>query len=254
MIVLLAPSEGKTDPPAGAPPTDLATLAYPELTAKRTALVERLERVSAGAPRRALRTLGLSSGQAGELARNAGLLSGPAAPAGAVYSGVLYQHLDLASLPAPATRRAAERLFVASALWGILSIADRIPAYRLSMGATLPRIPNLARWWRPALTRALPADAFVVDLRSSAYAAAWRPARGTVVEVKAFSDAGGTRRPISHMAKAVRGEVARLLVSEREPPGSPEEVAALVEAAGERVELRPPPKPAAPWALEIVRG
>ncbi|MFL5843834.1 MAG: YaaA family protein [Solirubrobacteraceae bacterium] len=254
MIVLLAPSEGKTAPPPGAAPVDLEALAFPQLAAQRATLVARLERVSAAPRRRALAALGLTEGQAGELNRNTDLLGAPAAPAGAVYTGVLYQHLDLASLPAGAAQRAAERLFVASALWGVVSIADRIPAYRMSMGATLPRIPSLARWWRTPLARALPADAFVVDLRSSAYAAAWRPARGTTVEVKAFVESGGTRRPISHMAKAVRGEVARLLVRERRAVSTPEEVAALVEKAGERVELRRPAKPTAPWSLEIVRG
>ncbi|MCW2990003.1 MAG: yaaA, partial [Solirubrobacterales bacterium] len=204
--------------------------------------------------RKALAALGLSPAQASELERDADLLGAPAAPAGAIYTGVLYQHLDLGSLRAAAARRAAQRLYVASALWGVVSIADRIPAYRLSMGATLPRIPNLARWWRPALASALPADAFVVDLRSASYAAAWRPARGTVVEIKAFSESGGVRKPISHMAKAVRGEVARLLVEEQRAPGGPEEVAGLVEAAGERVELRRPGKPGSPWSLEIVRG
>lgn len=254
MIVLLAPSEGKTSPAAGAPPIDLAELAFPALTERRETVIDRLERLVRGPRRKALLALGLSEGQAAELEADAGLLGAPAAPAGEVYSGVLYQHLDLASLPAAARRRATERLYVASALWGFVSIADRIPAYRLSMGASLPRIPSLARWWRPALTSALPADAFVVDLRSSAYAAAWRPARGTVVEVKAFSETGGTRRPVSHMAKAVRGEVARLLITERGAPASPEEVAALVAAAGERVELVAPARTGAPWTLAVVRG
>lgn len=254
MIVLLAPSEGKTPPPPGVPPVDLAGLAFPALGERRATLIAALGRLAAGPRRKALERLGLSAAQEPELARDADLLHAPAAPAGEVYTGVLYQHLDLSSLTAAASRRAAERLYVASALWGAVSIADRIPAYRLSIGAQLPRIPNLARWWRPALAGALPADAFLVDLRSSAYAAAWRPAHGTTVEVKAFAEQDGARRPISHMAKAVRGEVARLLVAERRAPRTPEEVAAIVERAGERVELRPPPRPAAAWSLEIVRG
>ena len=167
---------------------------------------------------------------------------------------MLYQHLDHRTLPAAARARAAERLLVASALWGVVGLGDRIPAYRLSIGASLPRVANLAAWWRPALTRALPADAFVVDLRSSAYAAAWRPPEGTVVEVKAFDESSGTRRPISHMARAVRGEVARLIALERHAPETPEAVAKLVERAGERVELTPPRRPGSPWSLDVVRG
>lgn len=253
MIVLLAPSEGKAAPDSGAP-VDLGALAFPELEERRRSAAERLTKVSGGNPRRALTTLGLSPGQVAELERNRDLLAAPAAPAHEVYTGVLYQHLDHGSLPAAARRRAEERLFVASALWGVVGLADHIPAYRLSIGARLPRIPDLARWWRPALTAALPPDAFVVDLRSAAYAAAWRPAEGTVVEVKALQERGGRRVPISHMAKAVRGEVARSLVLERGAPGTPEGVAEVVERAGERVELTPPRRPASPWTLAVVRG
>jgi cytoplasmic iron level regulating protein YaaA (DUF328/UPF0246 family) len=252
VIVLLAPSEGKTLP--GGPPVDLAQLAYPALTAQRVDLVERLQRLAGGPRPRALRALGLGPGQARELERDRDLLGAPAGPAGEVYTGVLYQHLDLASLPAGATRRAAERLYVASALWGVVSIADRIPAYRLSIGASLPRRRALAAWWRPALAAALPADAFVVDLRSAAYAAAWRPAAGTVVEVRALRQTGTGRTPISHMVKAVRGDVARCLVLRQAVARTPDEVAGAVEASGERVELAPPERAGGAWRLDVSRS
>ena len=251
MLILLAPSEGKT-PPDG-PPADLEALAFPELGRRRRLLIERLDRLAAGSPTRALAALGLSAGQAAEAQRNRDLLAAPAGPAGEVYSGVLYQHLDLGSLRGGAATRASERLYVASALWGVVAIGDRIPAYRLSMGARLPRIGPLAAWWRPALAAALPADAFVVDLRSGAYAAAWRPAAGTLVEVRAFTGRGSARRPISHMAKAVRGEVARALVERRARARTPQDVAATVEAAGERVELVAPARAGGAWALEVTR-
>ena len=246
MLVLLAPSEGKTPAPSGAPPLDLDALAFPELGPRRRTLVERLERLSAGPPRRALAALGLSPGQASELERNAALGSAPAAPAAEIYSGVLYQHLELGSLSPAARARAGERLLVASALWGVVGIDDRIPAYRLSIGARLPRVPRgLAAWWRPHLTRALPADALLVDLRSGGYAAAWRPPRGTVVEVRSPT--------LTHMVKAVRGDVARHLVEHGGPIASPEDVAAVVERAGERVELHAPAKAGGAWRLDVLR-
>ena len=251
MLILLAPSEGKTPP--GGPPADLDALAFPALGPQRRRLAERLDRLAGGPPRRALAALGLGPGQAAELEHNRGLLAAPAGPAGEVYSGVLYQHLDLGSLRGAAATRASERLYVASALWGVVAIGDRIPAYRLSMGARLPRIGPLATWWRPALAAALPADAFVVDLRSGAYAAAWRPASGTVVEVRAFTGRGAARRPISHMAKAVRGEVAHALVQRRAEARTPQDVAATVEAAGERVELVAPARAGGAWVVEVTR-
>jgi len=254
VLVLLAPSEGKTAPPAGSAPVDLERLAFPQLAPQRAQLIAKLTRVANGNPKRALAALGLSAGQAAEIERDRDLLGAPAAPAAEVYSGVLYQHLDLASLTAPQRRRASERMLVASALWGVVGLDDRIPAYRLGIGASLPRTKGLAAWWKPALTKALPADALVLDLRSQAYASAWRPPRGEVVEVRAFVDAGGKRTPVSHMAKAIRGEVARMVARAAKAPESPEQAAALVEAAGERVELTPPAKPGAAWRLDVLRA
>ncbi|MEA2198342.1 MAG: hypothetical protein QOJ25_2393, partial [Solirubrobacteraceae bacterium] len=55
----------------------------------------------------------------------------------------------------------------------------------------------------------------------------------------AFSETKGKRKPVSHMAKAVRGEVARVLLEAKKPPADPEAAAQLVTAAGFTVELTP---------------
>lgn len=224
VLVLLAPSEGKTAPTVGAP-LDLAALVHPELTPQRDRLLTALTKLSAGRPSTALERLGLSRGQAPELQRNAQLHAAPTAPAADVYAGVLYQHLDLPSLDPASAERARRRLLIASALFGVVALTDPIPAYRLAIGADLPRIANLAAWWRPHLTRALPSSGLVVDLRSQAYAAAWRPAQGELVGVRVVDPEG---KVVSHMAKATRGEVARRLAQEPTAPGTPRELAELV--------------------------
>ena len=135
-------------------------------------------------------------------------------------------------------------------MWGVLRPTDRIPYYRLSAKAKLDGVGGLAAFWRPALADALPDDegTLVVDMRSGAYAAAWKPKRSTLVAVRAFSEVKGKRKPVSHMAKAVRGEVARALLEARKAPEDAEGAAALAEAAGFAVEL-------APGSLDvIVRG
>src|SRR4051794_40104353 len=101
VLVLLPPSEGKTAPAAGAP-LDLAALAHPELTKARERILNTLIRVSGGREATALKALGLSKAQAGELALNRGLRAAPAAPAATVYTGVLYERLQLPELPAAA--------------------------------------------------------------------------------------------------------------------------------------------------------
>ena len=159
---------------------------------------------------------------------------------------MLFQHLDLASLSAAARRARPRAVLVASALWGVVALDDRIPAYRLSIGARLPALTKsgLAAYWRPALAKALPDEpgALVVDMRSGGYAAAWRPQHATLVEVKASTADG---KPISHMAKAVRGTVTRELLQARRAATAPEDVATAAEQGDGvgRVELHAPAAP-----------
>jgi len=237
VLILLPPSEGKTAPEGGEP-LDLDSLAFAaELGERRARLLDALERVGGLASGRALRQLALSPGQAGEIAIDAGLRAAPAAPAAAVYSGVLYERLRLAELPV----RARRRVLIASALWGVVRPEDRIPYYRFSAKARLARIGPPAAWWRQALAAALPDEdgGLIVDMRSAAYAAAWTPRRANLLAVRAFSQSGTARKPVSHLAKAVRGDVARALLLAKKPPADPEGAAAIAAAAGFEVELTP---------------
>ncbi len=227
MLVLLPPSEGKTAPATGAP-VDLAALSFPALTKPRERILNTLIRVSRGREASALKALDLSKTQAGELERNRALRTAPAAPAAEVYTGVLFERLRLPEID----EAARARVLIASALWGVVRPDDRIPAYRLSIGARLPRTPNLAAFWRPFLRRALADEGLVVDLRSGPYAAAWAPEHAERVTVRAFRPDG---KVISHMVKATRGDVARLLLEQ--PADTAAEVAEIVAAAGYAVEL-----------------
>ena len=235
MLILLPPSEGKTAPTGGAP-VDLDGLACAaELEERRAALLDALEALGTAPLARAIEKLAISEGQVEEVAVDAALRTAPAGPAAEVYTGVLYDRLGLPELSA----RARRRVLIASALWGVVRPDDRIPYYRLSAKARLDGIGPLAAWWRPALAAALPDEdgSLVVDMRSGAYAAAWKPKRAALLAVRAFSEEAGKRKPVSHMAKAVRGEVARALLRAKKAPRDAEGAAAIAEAAGFRVEL-----------------
>jgi uncharacterized protein len=254
VLVLLPPSEGKRAPDPGVP-FDLSALSFADaLTDRRARALKALVALAGGRRKRALEHLGLTAGQGAEVDRDAALADAPAGPAGEVYTGVLFQHLDLPTLSAAQRARAHEQVLVASALWGVVALDDAIPAYRLSIGARLPPIKGgLAAYWRPALAKALP-DApgqLVVDMRSGGYAAAWRPQAATLVEVKASTAEG---KPISHMAKAVRGTVTRRLLQERRAATTPEEVATAAEKGDGvgRVELHAPPRAGGAWVVNVV--
>ncbi len=237
MLILLPPSEGKTAPTTG-DPVALEALAFAgELTESRRKLLGALAALAEVPLERAVSMLAVSKGQADEVAVDAELSSAPAGPAACVYTGVLYDRLRLPELP----KRAQRRVLIASALWGVVRPGDRIPYYRLSAKAKLDGIGGLAAFWRPALTAALPDKdgTLVVDMRSGAYSAAWKPQRAELLAVRAFTEVKGERKPVSHMAKAVRGEVARALLEAKKPPETSEGAAAIAEAAGFTVELLP---------------
>jgi uncharacterized protein len=237
MLVLLPPSEGKAHPESGSP-VETGEMAFAAaLGERREALLDALEGLAAVPRERAVEMLAISPAQVGEVEVDARLREAPAAPAAEVYSGVLYDRLELPKLPAKARRR----VLIASALWGVIRPENRIPYYRLSAKARLNGIGPVAGFWREALREALPdrEGELVVDMRSGAYAAAWKPQRATLLAVRVFSEESGKRKPVSHMAKAVRGEVAKALLLAKKPPEDPEGAATIAESAGFMVELTP---------------
>jgi cytoplasmic iron level regulating protein YaaA (DUF328/UPF0246 family) len=245
VIVLLPPSESKSLPRRGAA-LRLDRLSFPSLTPAREQALRALAQVSLGPD--APTALGVSCGLADEIARNTQLLTAPTSPAESVYTGVLYAALDLCSLDTASHRRATRRLVIVSALFGALRILDRIPAYRLAMGVSLPPLGSLARHWRPPLRDVLPelaGSGLVVDTRSAPYAAAWTP-QGQLAERWVHVRVPGA----SHFAKHTRGLVARTLCELPEPPRTP---AGLREqlAAAYRVVLTEPERPGRPWLLDV---
>lgn len=212
MLLLLPPSEGKTAPAVGSR-VNLATLSSPELLEARERVLAALVDVSARPD--AMTVLGVGAGLRAEVERNRRLLSEPAARAAEVYTGVLYAAAGLADLTGAARDRAADHVRVVSALWGVVGPEDAIPAYRLSMGVDLPGVGPLARAWRAPLAEVLDERAgLVVDCRSAAYTAAWRPPRGTEwVAVRVVREMDGARAVVSHHAKHTRGVLTRHLMT-----------------------------------------
>ena len=252
VLILLPPSEGKTSASRRRRPVDLAALSWPELPTPAAPSADALAEVSARED--ALTVLGVGASLDQEVRDNIDIWAQPAAPAGEIYSGVLYDALDAASLDAPARRRANRSILVISALWGAVRLSDRIPAYRLSMTVDLPGLGPLAPFWRPHLSHALEplsARGVIIDCRSAPYQQAWpTPAPERTAQVRILSK--DSRTAVSHMAKHTRGLVARHLCSRSEPaPKNPEQLAAAVGEAFE-VGLSQPRSTRSSWVLDVV--
>jgi cytoplasmic iron level regulating protein YaaA (DUF328/UPF0246 family) len=248
VLILLPPSEGKAAPAAG-DPVDPAALVLPALAPARRRVLRALTamcgRTSARSVTASMAALGLTEGQRDEIGRNAGLLTAPAGPAAGVYRGVLYEALDVATLPPAARAWLDERALVFSALWGVVRLTDRIPAYRCAAGVALPGLGGLTPYWRKALTPALArlaGDGLVLDLRSGAYAAMWTPA-GTTAAVRVLHErtvAGiTTRSVVSHFNKATKGRIVRALAEAGARPSSVSELATTLRDLKYTVEEGP---------------
>jgi cytoplasmic iron level regulating protein YaaA (DUF328/UPF0246 family) len=254
VLILLPPSEGKAAPARRGRPLDLAELSFPGLTDARDRLLTALAKASAAPD--ALTRLGLGPALAAEVQANVRLRELPARPAIEIYTGVLYAALDWTSLPAGAKRRAASRLVIASALWGALRPADRIPPYRLPVGADLPGVDRIEPTWRAALPAALEpvAQRVIVDCRSQTYVAMWKP-RGELAEhaaaVRVWREGPEGRTVVGHLAKHTRGLIARDLLQRSADPRT---VPALAEMLSERwdVETVAPKRAGRPWFLDVL--
>jgi cytoplasmic iron level regulating protein YaaA (DUF328/UPF0246 family) len=225
VLILLPPSEGKFSPTRGKP-LNLDHLSHPELGPTRRHVLHALVDLCRGDADNARKVLGLSSGQADEVARNAGLRTAPTASAARIYTGVLYESLALDTLSAAANRRAATRVAITSSVFGLVRLADRIPSYRLNGSVNLPGLGTVAGVWRSALDEVLGHEAqrgLIVDLRSGTYAAFWRPARtltDRVVTVRVVQEVRGLRTIVSHFNKATKGRIVASLLEAGANPAS----------------------------------
>ena len=245
MLILLPPSEGKNAPRRGKP-LDLATLSWPTLNSARSQVLEALVELCSGDPGVAASALGVPKSQPELVARNANLRTAPTARADLVYAGVLYEALDAPSLSPPARRRATSRVLITSSVFGVIGPADRIPAYRLSGDTVLPRIGSVAGHWRTALGEVaseMVGPGLVVDLRSSTYAAFWRPPTALaphVATVRVLHDVGGRRQVVSHFNKATKGRIVRSLLESGAHPRTPTRLAEALRDLGWNVDLGVP--------------
>jgi uncharacterized protein len=235
--ILLPPSEGKATGGYG-PPVELRELSFPSLTPVRKRVLSALTALCKGPGETAMDVLELAPGLADAVAGNRLLRRAPTLTAAELYTGVLYDNLALATLDEEARKRAAERIWIFSGLWGVLGLDDRVPRYRLAMGVRLPPLGGLASVWRPALNKVLRPEGLVVDMRSAPYAAAWKvPSAGVRVVQEKIVNGVPKRSVVSHMAKATRGAVARTLVETGVDPETTAELAGVLRDLGYTAEL-----------------
>lgn len=236
MLVLLPPSETKRDGgESGALALD--RLSHPALNAARATTLASTVALAADAEAM-MRALKLGPRQAVEVDRNRAVLGSPTMPALDRYTGVLYDALDAPSLDDGAREYAGRTLAVHSALFGLVSALDPIPAYRLSHDSRLPGL-RLKRVWRDPIAAELSGrDDLIVDLRSEGYVELGPPPqRENSVFLRVVSvDDAGRRRALNHFNKRTKGLFTRALLEHRPELRTTSELLDWAASAGFRLD------------------
>ncbi|KQU31609.1 peroxide stress protein YaaA [Rhodococcus sp. Leaf233] len=236
MLILLPPSETKSDGGSGAP-LDLDRLSLPSLLPLRRTLADALVRLSDDVDA-SITALGLGPTQVDEIERNARLFASPTTPALRRYTGVLYDALGASTFTRAGRARADARLWIGSALFGAVRASDPIPSYRLSGGSSIPNFGTLRAHWKPRLSKALltEAEGIVVDLRSGTYQQLG-PIPGAITATVLTEKPDGSRSVVSHFNKHHKGLLARALTLTTAEPKDVKAVARVASKAGLRVEV-----------------
>ena len=253
---LLPPSETKNDA-SGKVKLNLKSMSFPELAGPREELLEILIDFSEKSPTKARSVLGLSQKQDFERVRNINLRTVATGPAWQIYSGVLFDALSARSLSAAAIKKLTTNVYVQSALFGLISMGDRIPAYRLSADTKLPRVGTLSNIWANPCAQILnELDELIVDLRSSQYAKLApipKEIADQVVVPKILQKMpSGPPKVVSHHNKATKGRIIRQVVTGGKVPESIEQLAKAISKLGADVEIVRPKKLTQSTTLNVI--
>ncbi len=153
------------------------------------------------------------------LSTNSSLIGSPTLAAAQRYTGVVWDHLDPASMSKAVRSRAATSIVTVSGLLGLVALDDPVPDYRLKMGANLAPLGKLSTWWRPAVSAALAefsTGRFVIDLLPTEHRASWHP--GDDIDGVCVSFVERTGKVAGHDAKAAKGRLARHLLESAAAP------------------------------------
>ncbi|MCP4435778.1 MAG: peroxide stress protein YaaA [Actinomycetia bacterium] len=242
-LILIPPSEGKAFGGEGPPWESLPGARDHPLHASRREVIDALDSTLAARSMTraaAAKLLGVK-GDALQRAIGADLDIDEAATLPAIerYDGVLYQHLDAASLDARSRRRLVRSVRIFSGLWGVVAPDEAIPDYRLKMSASLRGLGKLSTWWRDSIAEALARDlkgAELWNLLPQEHAAAFRAPLGSVECTATFLKPGRGGEPVavSHWNKALKGALVAHLV--RNPSAEPGDLVGWQHPAGYRLD------------------
>jgi len=219
LFILLPPSEGKAI--SGVTGTKFKELdgTFGKALAKQRDEIISALRIENGGSQKLLGVSGahlLRAQQANLALRGAKTL-----PARERYTGVVWDHLDLASMTSAQKKFADKNIIVVSGLLGLVTASDAIPDYRLKISASLKPMGKLSTWWREAISLALNkycAGGVIIDLLPQEHSAAFVADQKLLDAYFRIDLATKSGTAGGHDAKAAKGRLARHLIINHKAP------------------------------------
>ena len=205
MLILLPPSETKRSGGVGISIDQLAII-WAALDPARDQLIDALQALCSDSEL-ATRRLGLGKQAQADIQANLEIKTAPTMPAVMRYHGVIFDALNYPTLSEAGKARVTEKLFIQSALFGLLPATEQIPYYRFSAGSTLPGL-NLKQIWTEAHQAVWPRMVGpILDMRSLAYVELNPIPEGHESYFVEVFDAAG--KAMNHFNKKAKGVLAR---------------------------------------------
>ena len=219
LFILLPPSEGKAISGTTSTKFKETDGTFGKALAKQRAEIISALRMENGGSQKLLGVSGphlLRAQQANLALRGAKTL-----PARERYTGVVWDHLDLASLTSAQQKFTDKNIIVVSGLLGLVTASDAIPDYRLKISASLKPMGKLSTWWRETISLALNeycAGGVVIDLLPQEHSAAFVADQKLLDAYFRIDLATKSGTAGGHDAKASKGRLARHLIINHSNP------------------------------------
>ena len=139
--------------------------------------------------------------------QNQDVFNSKCVPAIERYTGVVYNHIDWASLSSKAKNYMEKHIIIFSGLFGLLTPDTLIPDYKLKMN-----VLSLKSLWGPIISDYLKNEDIIFDLLPQVHRKAYTPNKNTV-QVDFLVQSKGKTSAAGHFGKAVKGQFIRFLAT-----------------------------------------
>ena len=201
MLILIPPSEGKEK-------VKSTNLTFDKTNFKFKREVNQVVRLLSLLDDEDLRSIYGTSQEKSEIfhRQNQDIFKSHCAKAIERYTGVVYEHINWASLSEKSKKYMEQNVFIFSGLFGMLTPLTLIPDYKLKMN-----VLSLQHHWNPILTEALYNETSIIDLLPQVHRKAYTPNKKNVIPVDFLIINKGKKTAAGHFGKAVKGEFIRYM-------------------------------------------